>query len=992
MRSRDLLFPVSALSVLIVLPTAVLAFTAPADPAAADLSVSIPLLEEARFVPLVQGEPTIEEERSALSGLPGRWEVRWNRLTGTPHRIFGSGVDLAPGGLARESDVDRISRDFITSHPELAGADAIDLQLLAVVHAAGHWSAIYEQAHFGVPIEGALIVFLYSDQGRLLMFGSDAYRTLAVAKSPAVTAAAALAAGARGLPAPTITRQPELRILPVPGAAAGSDEIAVTHHLAYRMVLETVAPRGRWITWVDAATGDVLWRTNDIRYLEITGNSTAGIEDFGYCDGVTPLPLKDLTVNVSGVPSVHTNTAGDYSATVPDATTRTVTAQLRGRRVRLQNNAGVNASFSGETTPGVPLAITWANAQFDERDVYVHTTRSFDFIRSIDPLTPLGALDGQLLANVSLNATCNAFWDGSSINFYREGDGCANTGRIGDVVIHEYGHGVSQFVYQPLGVPGDMGEGNSDIIANHMTERSLIGDGFNLGQCGQGIRNCDNTLRYPDDVVGQEIHAAGRVICGFDWDVRKNLEVLNPVIFASHSDSLWHYTRLLTKPQNQPDQVAVYFFLDDDDADITNGSPHYDALCPAAEKHGFAPPGPASVVPVTITHSPLHSTTDESNPRAVDATMISTAGAIDLNQTRLHYRVNAGPEVDVAMAATGTPNQYRGFIPAQPTGSRVTYTITTADVAGNGGAHPPQRCFPEVPNGVEVYHGATILDELEAESGWTVGAPGDNATTGIWERVDPVGTAAQPENDRTPAPGTMCFVTGQGLPGGGLGDDDVDGGRTTLLSPVYDLSTLPSADLLYHRWYSNDTGAAPNSDFWVVDVSNDGGATWVNVENTNVTDQTWREVRINLNQIFGVRPDRLRVRFIASDEGEGSLVEAGIDEFMILGSEIPNAIDDAPAGAVPARFTLGPLVPNPFNPATMIHFTVPEPAAVSLVIYDVDGRLVRALASGSRYEAGTHGLRWDGRDSGGGRVSSGVYYVRLAAGDFAETQKIVMVK
>jgi hypothetical protein len=363
-----------------------------------------------------------------------------------------------------------------------------------------------------------------------------------------------------------------------------------------------------------------------------------------------------------------------------------------------------------------------------------------------------------------------------------------------------------------------------------------------------------------------------------------------------------------------------------------------------------------------------------------------------LNRTRLHYRVNAGPEVDVAMAATGTPDQYRGFIPAQTAGSRVTYTITTADVAGNGGAHPPQRCFPEVPNGVEVYHVATTLDELEAESGWTVGAPGDNATTGIWERVDPVGTAAQPENDRTPAPGTMCFVTGQGLPGGGLGDDDVDGGRTTLLSPIYDLSAFPSADLLYHRWYSNDTGAAPNSDFWVVDVSNDGGATWVNVENTNVTDQTWREVRINLNQVFGVRPDQLRVRFVASDEGEGSLVEAGVDEFMILGSEIPNAVDDAPAGAVPARFTLGPVVPNPFNPATMIHFTVPEPAAVSLVIYDVDGRLVRALASGSRYEAGTHGLSWDGRDSGGGRASSGVYYVRLAAGDFAETQKIVMVK
>ncbi|MCZ6542668.1 MAG: hypothetical protein O6768_03295, partial [Planctomycetota bacterium] len=66
-------------------------------------------------------------------------------------------------------------------------------------------------------------------------------------------------------------------------------------------------------------------------------------------------------------------------------------------------------------------------------------------------------------------------------------------------------------------------------------------------------------------------------------------------------------------------------------------------------------------------------------------------------------------------------------------------------------------------------------DDLEADTGWVVGAPGDNAVTGIWNRMNPEGTAAQPEDDHTPAPGTICWVT-DGFAGGGLGANDVDGG------------------------------------------------------------------------------------------------------------------------------------------------------------------------------------------------------------------------
>jgi len=983
----------AALNLTLLAAGSTFAFQPQENGEAAGLAVSLPILEENRLTPFIESEATIYQAQAATAGLPGRWEVRWNRLTGTPHRIVGSGLDLRPGGFAGAADVDATSRAFVAGRTALAGVEAADLKLLAIENGARHWSALYEQTHRGIPVEGARVDFVYSESGRLVMFGSDAYRTIETAPAPALNAEAALAAGSAGLPELKVAAQPELRILPVPTSFPDEEELRVVHHLAYRMTLETAEPLGRWVTWVDAQSGQVLWRYDDIHYLEVTGQVTEDVEDFGYCEGVSHQPNKDLTVNVSGVASVFTDASGNYSATVPDNTLRSVTAMLRGRRVRLQNNGGANASFAGSTTPGNPLNIVWTNlnSQADERDVYLHTTRNYDFIRALDPTINLMVLDTQLLANVSINDNCNAFWNGSSINFYREGGGCANTGRIGDVIYHEYGHGVTQVTYSPQSPPGDLHEGNSDIIAAHLTEVSIIGNGFFLNQCGSGIRDCDNTFKYPDDVVGQEGHFAGQVICGFDWDARRNLEVLNPSIFASHSDSLWHYTRKMFKPMTQPAQVNGYFLLDDNDGDISNESPHYAALCPAAVRHGFTPPGPAATRPVTVAHTSLHSTTNTSSDYEVVAVITSTAGPIDVSQTDLHYRLSGGPEFDVPMTATGNPNEYHAFIPASPVGTRVSYTMTTADQAGNEGAYPQNPCVPGTPNGTEVFHVATTLDE-EVASGWTVGAAGDNAVTGVWVRVDPNGTGAQPENDRTPAPGTICFVTGQGSPGGPLGENDVDGGTTTLLTPILNLSTFATAEILYHRWYSNNTGATPGTDFWVVDVSNDGGASWVNVENTNLTESFWKEVRININNVFGGPPNQVRLRFVASDLGAGSLVEAGVDEFMIFGNPATVAVEEPAPVSGPTRFALGPIVPNPFNPATTISFDLPERAALSLFVYDVNGRLVRTLADHLAYEAGSHDLTWDGRDDRGVSLSSGVYHVRMAGPRFFETRKVVMVK
>jgi hypothetical protein len=83
--------------------------------------------------------------------------------------------------------------------------------------------------------------------------------------------------------------------------------------------------------------------------------------------------------------------------------------------------------------------------------------------------------------------------------------------------------------------------------------------------------------------------------------------------------------------------------------------------------------------------------------------------------------------------------------------------------------------------------------------------------------------------------------------------------------------------------------------------------------------------------------------------------------------------------------------PNPFNPATAIRFTLASKETVTLAVYDLNGRLVRTLVSGSR-ELGTHSVTWDGRDNAGTSVASGVYFYRLDAGKFSDTRKMVLLK
>jgi hypothetical protein len=93
----------------------------------------------------------------------------------------------------------------------------------------------------------------------------------------------------------------------------------------------------------------------------------------------------------------------------------------------------------------------------------------------------------------------------------------------------------------------------------------------------------------------------------------------------------------------------------------------------------------------------------------------------------------------------------------------------------------------------------------------------------------------------------------------------------------------------------------------------------------------------------------------------------------------------------PGLLTLRQNYPNPFNPATTIAFWLPEKVEVVLAVFDVDGSLVKTLVAGL-LNTGIKEYVWDGTDSRGNAVSSGVYFYQLRAGGEELTKKLVILK
>ena len=919
---------------------------------------------------LAQAEQALSERYA-----PG-WRIHsWNPLTGTPHYAYGPKVPQA-AGVASGAELDALARRVIAENGGILRANGDELRLAATPHAKGKWVAHYQQTYRGLDVWQGKALVAFSDAGELILLGSDCYDDIDLDCNPAINLAAAEMIAKASLPFDPATDGVEadgaLLILPLPISPT-----EVSQHLVWRVRVHTESPLGTWVSHVDAHSGEIIWRYNDIHF-GYEGDTDTGNEPVTYCDGEIREPVPYIDVIVIGAGATTSDGAGDWAIPVGSGA-HTLRALFHGPYCNVVNRAGPPAIYSAQVQEGVPHTVRFddGNSQQDERDVFDCVNEIHDWFQLLAPEFALPTSTMQ--AYVSIDENCNAYWNGT-INFFTEGGGCANTGEIETVVQHEYGHGVQHSI---LGYQGDegLGEGNADILAMLMTNESQLGRGFSLDVCETGIRDADNNLIYPDHVIGQEIHFAGQVIAGFHWDALVLLQQAYGYEAGNWMASdAWHYGRVLLLPTTQPDQVFATFFADDDDADLSNGTPNYGAYCFGAEHHGFACPEITSGV--MMEHLTLDDIDDVGAVVPITVHATSTEGVIVDETVKVFWRHDGGVWHEVAMLPDPpVAGDYGATLPANNYGE-VEYYFYAADDAGTEGTLPvggPMRVFR--------YSVAQVADHAESVGGWISGAVGDTADDGFWVNVDPIGTVAQPEDDHTNF-GTNCWVTGQHMPGEADDWGDVDGGRTTLFSGVYDLGGAVSAQLSFWFWLSSNLGENQGGDFLTVALSNDGGASYTGYATIGNSPNEWQRVVIDWANYF-VEPGQIRVSWAAADMGIESLMEVAVDDLVILAEFSTGTQDDGLTVGFPTE--LAQNHPNPFNPVTEIRFSLAQAGPVSLKVYDAQGRLVRDLG-GDLYEAGEHAVVWDGVDHRGNGVASGVYLYRLEAAGMRVGRRMVLIK
>jgi hypothetical protein len=148
-----------------------------------------------------------------------------------------------------------------------------------------------------------------------------------------------------------------------------------------------------------------------------------------------------------------------------------------------------------------------------------------------------------------------------------------------------------------------------------------------------------------------------------------------------------------------------------------------------------------------------------------------------------------------------------------------------------------------------------------------------------------------------------------------------------------------------------------------------------------LTDEEWQTM---YNVSPSLRPSWVNI-YLA--DTTGSARSAGLS--LLTG------INDHPSQKpLPSTLTLAQNFPNPFNPSTIIAFTIPQSLShthVEVAIYNELGQLVRKIFSDD-LPAGNYTVRWDGTDSRGAAIASGVYFCKVAAGSMIATRKMVLVK
>ncbi len=757
-----------------------------------------------------------------LSRYGGSWRFQRNQATGTAHMVVGSGTDMAPS-IASEVDVETAARRFFRDNTSLFGTTDSDLIVDHAHNGLGKWSVVFHQEHEGVPVYGGRAHAVFTEGGRLFVAGSDFHPAIDISTTPSIPEAEAIQTAAEDIGfngATDLFESSELLVVPI------IENGQVDYRLAYDVKQRVQTPFGLWSTFVNAENGQIFRRVNLLKFADVQGNVDADVYDPHYCGNpLVPRELSDHNILFTGLGTAVTDLNGDFvfNGLVGSAQW---SAALDGPWAKIFDITGADPAQIGTVDIGDTLQVNWntGNSENDERTCFYHTNIVHNYIRGLDPGPTLDDIDYQYPVTVgNTGGLCpgNAWYDFIGINFCVGDPSFGNTGELSDVIYHEYGHGITHRIYDSqASPPGDLHEGNSDVVANLLTDESIIGLGFFLNNCTGGIRNSDNTLQYPADWTGAN-HFSGQILAGVVWDAWQELKLTNTAQVAFDViGNVWHHGRAMILPTDQPGQVLSMLIADDDDGNLTNGTPHWTEICIGAANHGHDCSALVGLSPEIAVSPALLDVTTPAGTMTNDVIFVSNVGTGFLTYNLAGVAAPFTKSVVAGGVVRGIPNQG----PSVTANRERTYEFL-------------QRSILDRRTKVAA---VIYSDDMESGlNGWTTTLE-DASTDDLWHQ--------QTTNFNSPTTSWWCGISG--------GSDYNTGNRISnaLVSTSIALNGSAPITLSFYESYNTEGGW----DFCNVDVSVNGGA-WLPLRSgTSGSSGGWKLTTLDLS---AHNDNNVRIRF-----------------------------------------------------------------------------------------------------------------------------------
>jgi len=774
----------------------------------------------------------------ALAAVMGKAQAIWDDATGVPVRIWGQGVAV-PGAMADADVAAKAAERMLTEHLGLLapGASPADFTPLANVLSHGVRTVTFAQHAGGLPVVGGAVVFEF-EHDHLVAIGSTALPgATADIKGAQVDHARAAARAADWVGVAYAAR-------PTAGAVTGPVVLPIvrepgsTPRVEYRTVMvvdvSSAAPLARWDVYVDAATGQPVGRTQKLRFLSGTVAYHVPVRYPGSTHMDYPATFDKHTVNGATVTS-------DASGVVTwtGANPATVKPGLAGTYATVTSQSGGAAAATLSLADGGTAVWDQSTSEINDAQLASYIHANIVKAYAIANLAPgLAYLQQSVPVFVNEQQTCNAYSNGDDIHFFRGDSTCENTGRIADVVYHEFGHSLhANSIIQGAGAfEAALSEGQADYLAMTITNDSGLGRGFDFTDAP--LREADppgKEYKWPDD-VSQDPHMTGMIISGALWDLRKAMiDTYGQAEGVQRTDDI--YYAIIQRSPDIPSSYVEALVQDDDDGDLSNGTPNQCLI-----QNAFAPHGLVMGAGVDLgVGAPTRDGFQVSVPITGGGNSACPPPAVA--GVQLTWKLRDTPATGGTVAMTADASAWSGAIPTQPDGTVVQYQVVISFADGSGLTYPDNAADPFYQFFVGPVIPIKCWDFETSPDDWTHGA---KQGVDEWEWGAPDGTTSNTDPTTTHG-GNDVFGMDLGLNGGdGVYESQSDEYAST---PEVDVTGYTNVRLQYWRWLNVEDGF-----FDQATISADGDQLWANFDSnmgndssTAHRDREWRFHDVDLS-------------------------------------------------------------------------------------------------------------------------------------------------